>query len=152
MKTRHFFWTLPRHLPQKRTCMFYIQDRYFPEMRSIHIYVALLGGGGEAIVSEAKRRAQHMIIITCTRLACCTCKTELAGRTPARAADSTVIVLECIVGGEGASKLGESAVHRGLTKVLRILCQPRTNIFSRNKLGQNPPPPNDAFSFLPKYR
>ena len=71
--------------------------------------MALLGGGGEAIVSEAKRRAQDMIIIT--RLACCTCKPEVACRMRARAADTTVIVLECIVGRVGASKLDESAAH-----------------------------------------
>ena len=35
MKTRQFFWTLLP--PPKRTCMFYIQDQYFPEMRSIHM-------------------------------------------------------------------------------------------------------------------
>ena len=96
----------------------YIQDRYFPEMRSIHIYVTLFLGGGEAIVSEAKRRAQDMIIITC--IACCTCKTEVACRARARTVDTIVIVLECIVGRVGASKLDESAACQSLTKVLCI--------------------------------
>ena len=45
------------------------------------------------------------------------------------------------------SKLDESAVHRGLTKVLRLLCQPRTDIFSRNELGQNPLPQMTHFRF-----
>ena len=61
--------------------------------------------------------------MTCiiTRLARCTCKTEVVCRT--HAADTTVIVLECIVpfvGCVGASKLQESAAHRNLTEVLRI--------------------------------
>ena len=39
------------------------------------------------------------------------------------------------------SESHKSAAHWGLTNVLRILCQPRTDIFSRNELGQPPPPP-----------
>ena len=38
------------------------------------------------------------------------------------------------------TEIDESAVHWALTKARRILWQPRTDIFSRNKLGQPPPP------------
>ena len=51
--------------------------------------MTLFLGGGEAIVGEAKRRVQVMIIIT--HLACCICKAEVACRTRARAADTTVM-------------------------------------------------------------
>ena len=88
-----------------------------------------------------------------------------------RAADTAVIVLECIVGRIGASnfdvssahrsltlekrcalKPDESAAHQGLTKALHILCQRLTNIFSRNELGQNVSlPQTTPFRFFRKY-
>ena len=40
-------------------------------------------------------------------------------------------------------------MHRGLTKVLHILCQPRTENFSRNELGQTPhSPKRSVFVFF----
>ena len=119
-------------------------------MRSIHIYDAFFlgGGGGGEKPSFARQKEEHRIWPSLHVLHAALARQRLRAGT--RAADTPVMVLECIVGRVGASKLDESATYRSLTKVLcieawtkvlRILCQPRTDIFSRHGLGQNPPSP-----------
>ena len=39
-----------------------------------------------------------------------------------------------------------------ITQIFFVWITARTDILSRNELGQNPTPPNDAFSFFRKYR
>ena len=170
-KTKRVIPFEPLPLPQNEHVCLYTGPIFSgDEPTSIHIWRFF--GPGEAIVSEAKRRAQHMIIITCTRLACCTCKTEVACRTRARRrcehnCDSVG------VGRVGASKLDESAAHwnpmkvlrelaacRSLTKVLCIeawrkccaFCASRAPIFFQETNLAKTPSPNDAFSFFRKYR